>query len=216
MKPFPSTLIISSSTQIASKEINNICSLLNNLPNSNNPDIFIIGPETEWGIDQIRSIKHFLSQKPFNHQNKIVIVQDAHNLNTESQNALLKTLEEPGLNNYIILTTNHISSLLSTIISRCHIIKKNPNLPAKASATAGPLLKITNNIPQNLITSESLSKNKIEVLPLLQEQLQLQQQSLITKPSVETAQTIKKLIKSIQMINANVDPKSALDFYFLN
>lgn len=212
MKTFPSTLIISSCAQTLSKEINDLCLALENQFNPNNPDIALINQETGWGIDQIRSLKHFLSQKPFAHQNKIAVIENAQNLNLESQNALLKTLEEPGENNYIILTAPNTSSLLPTIISRCHI-KKNPK--SKIQISQIKPLEITGDILKDLSTSENLSKNKDDVLPLLKEQLELHQQLLISQPSNEIAQNTKKIIKAIQLINANVDPRNALDYFFL-
>lgn len=57
---------------------------------------------------------------------KIVIISDAHKLNIESQNALLKILEEPSQDLLFILETHSLESLLSTIKSRCWIINFPP------------------------------------------------------------------------------------------
>ena len=118
MNIFPSTLIISSDQSAIDCLINQICTQINNQISTNNPDIFILNQDTGWTIESIRQIKHFISQKPFNHSNKIIIIYQADNLNSESQNAILKTLEEPGNDNYLILTTSKPSKLLPTIISR--------------------------------------------------------------------------------------------------
>ena len=122
MKPivFPSTLLISSDPNQINNHINHFCQQLKNIINPNNPDIFIVNQDTGWTIDLTRQIKNFLAQKPFNHPNKIIIIYQADNFNIESQNALLKTIEDPGLNNFIIITTAKPSKLLPTIISRCH------------------------------------------------------------------------------------------------
>ncbi len=211
MDIFPSTLIISTNPETVHKKITEITESLGHKFNSNNPDIFLINEESGWGIEVIRTIKKFLSQKAFNHQNKIVIIFDCHNLNQEAQNALLKTLEEPGSNNFIILTTNKPSAILPTIISRCHTIKLSS--PKKSSNQK--LLHITGNLAKDLLTAETLSKNKDDVLPLLETQLQLYQEELVKNPNPKTAKFIEKIIKSIQMVHANVDPKSALDYLFL-
>jgi len=50
------------------------------------------------------------------------VIQDADRLNEQSQNALLKTLEEPPDNCIIILSTANPSALLPTIRSRCQLI----------------------------------------------------------------------------------------------
>ena len=50
---------------------------------------------------------------------RIVILRDAHLMQAPAQNALLKTLEEPGRNTLIILETSQAADLLPTIRSRC-------------------------------------------------------------------------------------------------
>lgn len=57
---------------------------------------------------------------------KVVVISDAHKLNIESQNALLKILEEPSQDLLFILETHSLESLLSTIKSRCWIINFPP------------------------------------------------------------------------------------------
>lgn len=212
MNIFPSTIIISSDQEEIAQQINKICANLKNENLSNNPDIFTINQNTGWTIELTRQIKHFLSQKPFNHPNKIVIISQAENLNIESQNALLKMLEEPGENNYFILSSSKPTKLLPTIISRCQIIKfKNDS-----SLSDNQPLEIFHQIKKDLTTSELLSKDKTQILPYLEDQLKIQQKLLVKNPNLETSRLIQRIIKSIQMIEANVDPRSALDFLFLS
>jgi len=213
MDLFPSTLIICSNKEQINLKIGEICQSLNHQISPNNPDIFVINEVSGWTIELVRLTKNFLSQKPFNHQNKIIIINDAHNLNIESQNALLKTLEEPGDNNYLIITTSKPSKILPTIISRCHLIKLVNN--SKDTSEIKPI-EITSDLKKNLLNSETISKNKDQVLPFLEEQLQIFKKIILKDPSPKNSQIIKNLIKAISMINANVDPKSALDFVFLS
>ncbi len=49
---------------------------------------------------------------------KVYIINDAEHLNEESQNALLKTLEEPPKHTVIILIAENIQSFLPTVVSR--------------------------------------------------------------------------------------------------
>ncbi len=53
---------------------------------------------------------------------KIGLIRDADRLNDAAQNALLKTLEEPPEETFIILSTANVSSLLPTTRSRCQLI----------------------------------------------------------------------------------------------
>lgn len=214
MNLFPSTLIIGKSKDSINQKIDQICATLDHQFNQNNPDILLIDENSGWGIDQVRQINTFLSQKPFSHQNKVIIILEAQNLNNESQNALLKNLEEPGENNYIILSTNKTKSILQTIISRCQTVKLAG--ARRDSHKNKKQIEITGNLTKDLTLSEKLGKNKEEILPMLENELYLYQQELIQKPNLKTKETIEKIIKAIQMINANVDPKSALDYIFLS
>lgn len=207
---FPSTIIIGSKPKTTDSKIKELCLSLDHNSLANNPDLILINSESGWGIDQVRTLKKFFSQKPFNHQNKIIIIQDAHNLNAEAQNALLKILEEPGPNHYIFLVTNQPFYLLPTILSRCQTIRLTSNFISESK-----VISPTNDLNKNLKLSEDISQNKEDILPFLEEQLFLQQKLLVEKPSVKISTDIQKIIKSIQMIKANVDPKSALDYYFL-
>ena len=53
---------------------------------------------------------------------KVGIICDADRMNDESQNALLKTLEEPPPQTLLILTTGNPSALLPTTRSRCQLV----------------------------------------------------------------------------------------------
>lgn len=211
MNLFPSTLIITKNKDTVYLKIGQICSDLNHKFDQNNPDILLINQDSGWGIDQIRKISNFLSQKPFSHQSKIIIVSDAQNLNPEAQNALLKVLEEPGQDNYIILTTNKIKSILPTIISRCQTIK----ISEKSNFENKKNIEITGNLTKDLILSETLGKDKETILPMLENELYIYQQLLLKNPDQKNKYLLEKIIKAIQMINANVDPRNALDFVFL-
>jgi replication-associated recombination protein RarA len=207
MSTFPSTLIIASSPQTAYKKAIETLTKLQH-KEVNNPDLFILDDYT---IACVRTLKKFLSQKPFNHSSKVVLIPEAENLNTESQNALLKILEEPGNDNYLLLTTTNITKLLPTIISRCQKIKLNSdNLKSDIK-----LWPITGNSKKDLDFASSVTPDKNEIKDLLQGQLKAYQQLLTETPDPSTAQIIKKLISALDLINNNVDPKSALDYFFL-
>ena len=70
-------------------------------------------------IDQIREIIKFTNQSSFNNKLKFIIIDDVENLNINSSNALLKSLEEPNLNVYFILIFNSEMNISDTIRSRC-------------------------------------------------------------------------------------------------
>jgi len=74
-----------------------------------------------------RNVNNFLSMSSSISRNKVVILFNAETMNPQSQAAILKTLEEPSPNSYIIFTTNRPKSLFETIYSRCQVINI-PNL----------------------------------------------------------------------------------------
>jgi DNA polymerase III, delta subunit len=75
-------------------------------------------------IEAVRTIERFLQLKvPSNTTfNRAVVVEDAHLLGTEAQNALLKTLEEPPEGTILVMTATHTQALLPTILSRSQTI----------------------------------------------------------------------------------------------
>ncbi len=70
-------------------------------------------------INQIRELESFIYQFSIDGSPKFIIIDSSDDLNINSSNALLKILEEPKRNTYIILITHHLSKLLPTIRSRC-------------------------------------------------------------------------------------------------
>ena len=101
--------------------------LLINVDNvDNSPDYINIEPTgSSIKIAQIRELQSDIIIKPHS-KYKIYVINHAEKMTVESQNALLKTLEEPPEYAIIILITNNKESLLPTIKSRCEIIKFLP------------------------------------------------------------------------------------------
>lgn len=77
-------------------------------------------------INSIRDIKKFLSLDYDEIVQRFIIISDAHLMNEEAQNALLKNLEEPPDNVIFILCTSEVSKLRHTITSRCWRINFDP------------------------------------------------------------------------------------------
>ena len=74
-------------------------------------------------IDNIRDLRDILSRSTLSSNSRFIIIDEVEFLNSNSANALLKTLEEPTENNYFILINNQQADLIPTIASRC--IKNN-------------------------------------------------------------------------------------------
>jgi DNA polymerase-3 subunit delta' len=77
-------------------------------------------------ISSIRDIKKFVMLEYSDIKSRIVLISQAHLMNEEAQNALLKNLEEPPEGIVFILTTPYPEQLRETILSRCWLVKFNP------------------------------------------------------------------------------------------
>lgn len=99
---------------------------------SNHPDVHSIEPEGPGNvirIEKIRRMKEAINLKPFEGKAKIFIIKDAHLLPLEAANSMLKILEEPPMNSYIILITNDLNKIIPTIRSRCQWVIFSPANP---------------------------------------------------------------------------------------
>ncbi len=96
-----------------------------NVELGNHPDITIIKPEDRKkniAVSQIRELREEAFIKPHKAQKRVFIIDLAETMNTQSQNALLKVLEEPPKTVMFILIVPNATVLLDTIISRCVVL----------------------------------------------------------------------------------------------
>ena len=77
-------------------------------------------------VDSIRKMNHFFELKASERGFRVAIVDAVDELNTNSANALLKTLEEPPERSLIILIHHGSRAILPTIRSRCVRLKFQP------------------------------------------------------------------------------------------
>ncbi len=98
------------------------------------PDIHLVTPEGAYvKVEQIRSLCRRLALKPNEARIRLALIDQAHLMNPEAGNTLLKTLEEPPDSTIFVLTAPQTSDLLPTIVSRCRHIRFNPISTEKLS-----------------------------------------------------------------------------------
>jgi DNA polymerase-3 subunit delta' len=91
------------------------------------PDMITIRPEGAFiKIDQVRALSRQLRFAPLEGSWRVVIINDAQAMNLEASNAILKVLEEPPKNTFIVLTASQTTDLLPTIVSRCQQVAFRP------------------------------------------------------------------------------------------
>lgn len=106
---------------------NSDCSNLFTLIDSGNyPELKIIKPDGMFiKKSQLNQLQDDFSKSSIYGKRKIYIIQDADKMRPDAANAILKFLEEPISNITAILITNNFNNMLSTIISRCQVVRLN-------------------------------------------------------------------------------------------
>jgi DNA polymerase III subunit delta' len=74
-------------------------------------------------IDQVRQVVEFATKTASFGQRKVVVLSPANSMNISAANALLKSLEEPAEDTYLILVCDRLHGLPATIRSRCQLLR---------------------------------------------------------------------------------------------
>jgi DNA polymerase-3 subunit delta' len=103
---------------------------------SPHPDLVWLRPRgAQHMVDEVREkVIRASSYRPFEAEKRVFVIEAAEQMRDESQNALLKTLEEPPDFVHLILLTSEPAQLLETIASRCQPIEFSPLPPDAVEA----------------------------------------------------------------------------------
>lgn len=97
------------------------CALFNA---NNHPDFLTNDQEqNSIGVDEVRQVSEFLTKTSQLSGNQVVLLHQVEKMTENASNALLKTLEEPTANSYLLLSCQNKSKLLPTILSRCQFLQ---------------------------------------------------------------------------------------------
>lgn len=111
---------------LSNEERENICKRIDD---GNYPEIKIIEPD---GMlikkQQILDLQLEFSRSAVEGSKKIYIIRNCEKMRPETANSMLKFLEEPEGDIVAFLMTNNINNILSTIVSRCQIIRLGNNV----------------------------------------------------------------------------------------
>lgn len=105
------------------------CVTCRKIDHGTHPDVLWFRPAGAMRIIRVEQVAELLqaaSFRPYEGRWKVFILVDADRLNVQSQNKVLKTLEEPAPDTAIILTSAAPEALLPTIRSRCQRIAFHP------------------------------------------------------------------------------------------
>ena len=107
--------------RISPSEPCNACLACRKVLHYNHPDVHMLSraPDKQFIlIEQIRSLQSDTARRTLEGRRNIFIIQNAHEMNLQAANCLLKTLEEPEPDVVLILTAPDAGLMLPTILSR--------------------------------------------------------------------------------------------------
>ncbi len=98
------------------------------------PDLFVLRrgynergrPRREIAVDDARELGRFFALSPSQGGMRVAIIDAVDDLNTNSANAILKTLEEPPPHSVLLLVCHAPGAALATIRSRCRRLALKP------------------------------------------------------------------------------------------
>ena len=96
--------------------------------NGTHPNFYLIdliNDKKNIEVSQIRKMIDYSNKSSFNNSPRIIIIDNLENLNTNSNNALLKIVEEPNDKVFFLLIHNNNKKILDTLKSRCLTYKIN-------------------------------------------------------------------------------------------
>ena len=135
--------------------INSESSVYKTIVNKSNTNLVVVDVNIDKksiDINQIRNLIINLNKSSFNDKPRFVLIDNIEFLNVNSNNALLKILEEPNQNiNFILIHNN--KKVLSTLLSRC--INFKMNISNKESINISN--KLLNDELDNLVCNELLN-----------------------------------------------------------
>ena len=132
-------------------DVNDRQVLCKRIDNGNYSEIKIIEPD---GMlikkKQILDLQQEFSRSAVEGNKRIYIIRDADKMRSETANSMLKFLEEPDNDIIAILMTNNYNNLLSTIISRCQVIRlNNDNVDVNDSDLNLLVINFINSVENN-------------------------------------------------------------------
>jgi DNA polymerase-3 subunit delta' len=193
-----------------------------------NPDCFGVWPEDVEGktikIDQVHEFIRQTQLKPFRSKFKVGVIISAEKLTAEAQNALLKTLEEPSKNTFLILTTGQVKRLLPTILSRCQVLefeKQDEGLVNEEAASRLLESDIVERFSfvEKMLKQKDKSKVNEDIEILLANLLNHLRASLVKNNktnSKEIIDQINLIEETLLAIEKNVNKRLALESLMIN
>ncbi len=105
------------------------CAACRKVDHGNHPDLHRIATEgagEQIRLAQVQALVSELALLPMEARLRVAVIESAHRLNPDAQNALLKTLEEPVGEACIVLCADDPATILPTVTSRSARVRLGP------------------------------------------------------------------------------------------
>ena len=104
------------------------CASCRKILSGNSPDVIFVGrgEKATIGVEAVREMHTDVFMPPNELENKVYIIEDAHLMTVQAQNAFLLTLEEPPVYVRFLLLCESASMLLETVRSRAQTLRTEP------------------------------------------------------------------------------------------
>ena len=145
------------------------CNLCHLIATEQLPSLEIVSPDGQAiKKGQMEELKQKFSSIPYLSRYNTYIINDAEKFNASSANTMLKFIEEPEKNIIGFLITNNRENVISTIKSRCEIVKvmyekENQNITDRIQELAiNYLYKIEVEKQQTIVYNKTILDEKLE------------------------------------------------------
>ncbi len=182
-----------------------VCASCSKVANGNHADIHIVEPlpdKRDINISQLRDVQRDLAMRPYEAPRAACIIEPADKMNVNSANSFLKTLEEPPGNAIIILITENADMLLSTIRSRCQLVRFSPLSPEHVRL----LLERNGMEAENAALLAPLSDGSMQrALEFDNDSLALRREQLIKRLSALSLDRVATIFDASEELSGNRD-----------
>jgi len=180
----------------------------------------LIGSETK--LEDLRTLKHFFSLKAYSQEPKIVFVFEIQNLKSQAQRFLGSLLDEPK--GVFILTADNGGKLNEAIIQKSQTIKLSVKPlviePEEKKVLKEKLRQIYLSSKGERIKMVESFSSSLEAILFCQKLLLLYREKLLSsikdEESRQSLDIIRKIGKTVKVIEANVNYRFALENLFLS
>ena len=206
------------------------CQTCRKIDGDNYEDLFFVqGGGSSLQDSMLSELLVNLKTKPIGGDRNIAIIENADTMTLYAQNHLLKTLEEPNPGTIIILLSENVERLVSTMKSRCVLVtfeSANRTFDAKIEAMAVDLARVIDNsgtfrdarnVIQDLLKDkEDGRKRTLEFLDYLQSYYSSRLRSLEDPEMVVNLEDIIGIVDKIEKTRSWIEKNGSYTYALKN